>query len=106
VGVSGFENKNKVMCADDICDIEPATLQAFERRVKVVQLVHWQKAMAHARYLKANPVGYMPWRPFALLMWLESWRLQNIEPLLRNIGVDVKEDLLDLVCCSIRATSL
>jgi hypothetical protein len=85
------------MCADDLCDLEPPLLKAFEQRVKVVQRVAWRKAMAHATYLKAHPLGYMPWRPCALRMWLESWRLQRLEPALRAVGVDVKEDLLDLV---------
>jgi len=87
----------QVMCADDLCDLEPPLLLAFEQRVKVVQRVAWRKAMAHAAYLKAHPLGYMPWRPCALRMWLESWRLQRLEPALRAVGVDVKEDLLDLV---------
>lgn len=66
------------------------------KQLKSVQKKHWQKALAHAHYLKAHPVGYMPWRPEAMMMWLESWRLQRLRPALTELGVDVKEDLLDL----------
>jgi hypothetical protein len=38
----------------------------------------------------------MPWRPFALQMWLESWRLMRLLPVLHQCGVEVKEDLLEL----------
>lgn len=85
----------EIMCADDLCDVEPATLGAFYNSLKTVQKVHWGKVMAHATWLKAKPVGYMPWRPAAFTMWLESWRLGRIEPKLRELGVQVKEDVLD-----------
>lgn len=61
-----------------------------------MQKCHWKKAIAHAKYLKKYPVGYMPWRPEGMMMWLESWRLQRLRPALSELGVDVKEDLLDL----------
>jgi len=86
----------EVMCADDLCDIDPQTLAKFVSSLKVVQKVHWEKAFAHAQYLKKNPLGYMPWRPEGLQMWLESWRLERIRPSLFDLGVDVKEDIIDL----------
>jgi len=87
----------EVMSADDLLDISPTILQKFKDSIKSVQKKHFEKAMAHAAYLKVKPVGYMPWRPFALEMWLESWRLQRILPGLIVHGIDVKEDIPDFL---------
>lgn len=86
----------EVMCADDLCDIDAQTMGKFVNTLKVVQKKHFEKAFAHAQYLAANPLGYMPWRPEGLQMWLESWRLQRLRPFFEDLGVDVKEDLIDL----------
>lgn len=55
--------------------------------------MHWVKVMAHAVYLKSIQFDKPP---SPLLLWLESWRLQRLQPGLFSLGVDVKEDLIDL----------
>mmetsp|Transcript_16043 Transcript_16043/g.20772 ORF Transcript_16043/g.20772 Transcript_16043/m.20772 type:complete len:438 (+) Transcript_16043:33-1346(+) len=86
----------EIMCADDLVDIDKKTLGDFVNSLKPVQKYHWEKAYAHGLYLASHPLGYMPWRPEGLMMWLESWRLQRLQPALFDLGVDVKEDIMDL----------
>jgi len=85
----------EVMCADDLVDMDEKTMHTFYDGLKVVQKAHWEKARAHGAYLKTKPLGYMPWRPAGLDMWLDSWRLSRIKPNLFKLGVDCKEDILD-----------
>lgn len=86
----------EIMSPDDLCDLDPGVRDKFYNGLKLVNKVHWKKAYAHAEYLKAKPLGYMPWRPHGLGMWLESWRLGRLAPALFDLGVDVKEDVLDM----------
>ena len=48
---------------------------------------------ARGRYLKA--IGFDK-PPSPLSLWLESWRLQRLTQGLFALGVDVKEDIIDL----------
>lgn len=86
----------EVMAADDLLDIDKTTMDAFMKSLKPIQKYHWEKAYAHATCMANHPIGYMPWRPEGLMMWLESWRLQRIAPLLSEMGVEVKEDVIDM----------
>ena len=86
----------EIMSPDDLTVLRKDTKAAFENSLKLVQRRHFSKAYAHAVYLTAKPLGYMPWRPCSLELWLESWRLMRLLPMLNNLGCDTKEDVLDL----------
>jgi hypothetical protein len=61
--------------------------------LKTVQKKHWQKALAHAKYLESINFDKPP---SPLHLWLESWRLDRLRKSLFDLGCDVKEDLIDL----------
>jgi hypothetical protein len=61
--------------------------------LKTVQKLHWQKALAHGKYLESI---HFDKPPSPLHLWLETWRLQRLEKGLFDLGCDVKEDLIDL----------
>eukprot|EP00614_Pseudopedinella_elastica_P019720 CAMPEP_0172653438 /NCGR_PEP_ID=MMETSP1068-20121228/243818_1 /TAXON_ID=35684 /ORGANISM="Pseudopedinella elastica, Strain CCMP716" /LENGTH=344 /DNA_ID=CAMNT_0013467873 /DNA_START=546 /DNA_END=1580 /DNA_ORIENTATION=+ len=61
--------------------------------LKTVHWAHWEKAVAHSRYLDAIDFDYPP---SPLYLWLESWRLQRLHKGLFDLGVDVKDDIIDL----------
>ena len=86
----------EIMSPDDLTALQKDTKAAFENSFKVIQRRHFAKAYAHAVYLTAKPLGYMPWRPCSLELWLESWRLMRLLPKLKNLGCDTREDILDL----------
>jgi len=86
-----LENELDVISPTDIADLEPQALSKLT--LKTVQKCHWGKVMAHAQYLK-NMSFDKP--PSPLMLWLESWRLQRLQPALFSLGVDVKEDIVDL----------
>jgi hypothetical protein len=107
-------------CADvispaDIADLDSQALGKLS--LKTVQKSHWGKVMAHAAYLKAinfdkPPSPLMLWlerythlpitlsafrlRPDPVVCRVHSWRLQRLQPGLFALGVDVKEDIIDL----------
>jgi hypothetical protein len=80
-----------VMTPTDILLLEDKDIQKIG--LKTIQKRHWQKAMAHARYLQ-NINFDKP--PSPLNLWLESWRLNRLGKGLFDLGCDVKEDLVDL----------
>jgi hypothetical protein len=86
----------EIMSPDDLCELETNTKTAFVNSLKLIQKRHFTKAYAHAAYLNAKPLGYMPWRPCSLEMWLESWRLLRLLPKLKDLGCDTKDDILDV----------
>lgn len=86
-----LENELDVISPADIADLEPQALSKLV--LKTVQKCHWEKVMAHAKYLKAINFDKPP---SPLMLWLESWRLQRLQPGLFSLGVDVKEDIIDL----------
>lgn len=86
----------EILTPDDFADVDTRTRGEFMASLKTVQKYHMEKALAHAYYLQAHPLGYMPWRHNSLELWLESWRLMRIKPALFDLGVDVKEDIIDL----------
>jgi len=61
--------------------------------LKAVQKKHWQKALAHSKYLEAI---HFDKPPSPLNLWLESWRLDRLGAGLYDLGCDVKEDIIDL----------
>ena len=61
--------------------------------LKTIQKKHWEKALAHGRYLEAI---HFDKPPSPLHLWLESWRLDRLGKPLFDLGCDVKEDLIDL----------
>jgi len=86
-----LEDELDVISPADIADLEPQALEKL--KLKSVQKNHWVKVMAHAQYLKSINFDKPP---SPLLLWLESWRLQRLQPGLFALGVDVKEDIIDL----------
>ena len=61
--------------------------------LKVVQKVLWEKAITHSKYMEAIQFDKPP---SPLSLWLETWRLDRLKPALFDLGVDVKEDIIDL----------
>jgi len=86
-----LENELDVISPADIADLEPQALSKLT--LKSVQKSHWEKVMTHSKYLKAINFDKPP---SPLILWLESWRLQRLQPALFSLGVDVKEDIIDL----------
>jgi hypothetical protein len=75
-----------------VADLEEETALK-ELSLKPVQTKHFAKARCHSAFLqkiRADPP------PSPLVLWLEAWRLQRLQGSLTALGVDVKEDLLDL----------
>jgi hypothetical protein len=61
--------------------------------LKQVQKLHWEKAVAHGKYLEAIQFDKPP---SPIHLWLETWRLERLEKPLFDLGVEVKEDIIDL----------
>jgi hypothetical protein len=80
-----------VMSPTDLSELDTKTIQQIG--LKTVQKCHWEKAIAHSRYLKLIKFDKPP---SPLNLWLESWRLQRLGAGLFALGCDVKEDLVDL----------
>jgi len=80
--------------------MSPTDLMLLEEKeiskigLKTVQKKHWQKAVAHSKYLEAINFDKPP---SPLHLWLESWRLDRLKKGLFDLGCDVKEDIIDLV---------
>jgi len=79
--------------------MSPTDLSLLEEKetakigLKTVQKKHWQKALAHAKYLESINFDKPP---APLHLWLESWRLERLRKPLFDLGCDVKEDIIDL----------
>lgn len=86
-----LEGTCDVMSPTDILELDAKTVSSLE--LKTIQKRHWEKALAHAKYLKD---AHFDKPPSPLALWLESWRLQRMEPGLFALGCDVKEDIVDL----------
>lgn len=71
--------------------------------LKIIQKKHWQKALAHARYLESI---HFDKPPSPLELWLQTWRLERIHKGLFDLGCDVKEDLMDLTDADISIFNL
>jgi len=80
-----------VMSPTDIALLEEKEVAKIG--LKTVQKKHWQKALAHAKYLESINFDKPP---SPLHLWLESWRLQRLNKVLFELGCDVKEDIIDL----------
>jgi len=80
-----------VMSPTDLGLLDQKIIEKLE--LKTVQKKHWQKAMAHSRYLETIQFDKPP---SPLQLWLESWRLGRLLPGFIALGCDVKEDLIDL----------
>jgi hypothetical protein len=80
-----------VMSPTDIALLEEKEVSKIG--LKVIQHKHWQKAVAHGKYLESI---HFDKPPSPLYLWLETWRLQRIHKGLFDLGCDVKEDLIDL----------
>jgi hypothetical protein len=79
--------------------MSPTDLALLEQKeigkigLKTVQKKHWEKALAHSKYLEAI---HFDRPPAPLSIWLESWRLERLAKGLFDLGCDVKEDIIDL----------
>jgi len=80
-----------VMSPTDIALLEEK--ETAKIGLKTVQKKHWQKALAHAKYLESINFDKPP---SPLHLWLESWRLDRLNKPLFDLGCDVKEDIIDL----------
>eukprot|EP00615_Pteridomonas_danica_P018900 CAMPEP_0114387130 /NCGR_PEP_ID=MMETSP0102-20121206/7066_1 /TAXON_ID=38822 ORGANISM="Pteridomonas danica, Strain PT" /NCGR_SAMPLE_ID=MMETSP0102 /ASSEMBLY_ACC=CAM_ASM_000212 /LENGTH=347 /DNA_ID=CAMNT_0001544153 /DNA_START=43 /DNA_END=1086 /DNA_ORIENTATION=+ len=80
-----------VMSPTDIALLEEKEVSKIG--LKTVQQKHWQKAVAHGKYLESI---HFDKPPSPLYLWLETWRLERIHKGLFDLGCDVKEDLIDL----------
>lgn len=80
-----------VMSPTDIALLEEKEVSKIG--LKTIQQKHWQKAVAHGKYLESI---HFDKPPSPLYLWLETWRLQRIHKGLFDLGCDVKEDLIDL----------
>jgi len=88
-----LEDELDVISPADIADLDANALAKTTDHLKPVQKSHWVKVMAHAQFLKAINFDKPP---SPLMLWLESWRLQRLQPGLFALGVDTKEDIVDL----------
>ena len=79
--------------------MSPTDLALLEQKeitkigLKTVQKKHWEKALAHSKYLESI---HFDKPPAPLSIWLESWRLERLAKGLFDLGCDVKEDIIDL----------
>ena len=80
-----------VMSPTDLCLLEASEISKIG--LKPVQKKHWEKALAHSKYLEAI---HFDKPPAPLNIWLESWRLERLSKGLFDLGCDVKEDIMDL----------
>jgi len=80
-----------VMSATDLPLLEQKEIDKIG--LKQVQKFHWEKAVAHGKYLEAIQFDKPP---APIHLWLETWRLERLEQPLFGLGVDVKEDIMDL----------
>lgn len=80
-----------VMSPSDLCMLELKEVSKIG--LKKVQEHHWQKAYAHSKYLEDI---HFDKPPSPLHLWLETWRLERLRKPLFDLGVDVKEDIMDL----------
>ena len=80
-----------VMSPTDLCLLESSEITKIG--LKPVQKKHWEKALAHSKYLESI---HFDRPPAPLSIWLESWRLERLAKGLFDLGVDVKEDIIDL----------
>ena len=80
-----------VMTPSDLCLLEQKEVAKLE--LKKVQEHHYQKALAHSKYLEDI---HFDRPPSPLQLWLETWRLDRLQKPLFDLGVDVKEDVIDL----------
>ena len=80
-----------VMSPTDLCLLEANEIGKIG--LKPVQKKHWEKALAHSKYLESIQFDKPP---SPLHLWLESWRLDRLRDGLFDLGCDVKEDIIDL----------
>jgi len=80
-----------VMSPTDIVLLEQKEVDKIG--LKTVQKKHWEKALAHGKYLEAI---HFDKPPSPLHLWLETWRLDRLKKPLFDLGCDVKEDIIDL----------
>jgi hypothetical protein len=80
-----------VMTPTDLCLLDQKEIGKVG--LKVVQRTLWEKAIAHSKYMEAIQFDKPP---SPLHLWLETWRLDRLRKPLFDLGVDVKEDIIDL----------
>jgi len=80
-----------VMTPSDLAILEVKEIEKVG--LKAVQRHHFKKAMAHSKYLEAIAFDRPP---SPLNLWLETWRLDRLLKSLYDLGVDVKEDIIDM----------